>query len=347
MTAPIRVVIAEDSPTVRHHLAAIIEEAPELTLVGAARDGEEALLLVQQLRPDVVSMDVLMPRVDGLEATRQIMIHQPTPVVVVTGLLDQDIDLSFQALQAGALAVVEKPPHRADPAFASKRRQLLNTLIAMSQVGLVRRWKGDAPFEPPTRRPTGRLRPHPEIVAIGASAGGPGALSQMLRDLKPDCSVPIVIVQHMPEEFIPGLVRWLDRTSALPVRLVEPAIPLEPGVVHLAGGGAHVVIERVDGLLRAMRVTERGPYRYQPSVDMLFESVARACGAAGIGLVLTGMGDDGAAGLLAMRAAGAITLAQDEASSTVFGMPGAAVARGAVERVLALSNLATTLSDLI
>jgi two-component system chemotaxis response regulator CheB len=347
--AEVRVLVAEDSPTMRRHLVNVINAAPGLRVVGEARDGQEVLALVGELRPDVISMDIRMPGMDGLEATRRVMNQYPTPVVVVSGLVEQDIDLSFHALQAGALAVVEKPLDRSEPDYAAKQRHLVNTLIAMARVRVVRRW--DTVEEVPVvvgqaaRAPQARVVP--EIIAIGASAGGPSALSVILKDFPAGFRVPIVIAQHMPDEFTVGLARWLDKATALRVQLAEDNLVLEAGVAYLSPGSAHLSVIRRQGQLVARLFTERGTYRYQPSVDVLFQSVAQTCGPAGIGVVLTGMGDDGAVGLLAMRQAGAITFAQDEASCTVFGMPGAAIGCGAVMHVLGLSNLATTLTQLI
>ena len=353
-TPPVRVLIVDDSPTVRRYLTDLINESNGLEVIGVARDGEEALPRVKELKPDVISMDIRMPGIDGLEAIRQIMSRRPTPVVVVSGLLDRDVDLSFQALQAGALAVVEKPPHREDAAFAEKYRQLVNTLRAMSRVRVVRRWDNepgnnpsDSQLIPRYPLATGRLRFTPEVIAIGASAGGPSALNAVLKDLPQTFNIPILIVQHMPDEFLPGLARWLNKSTPLTVRLATDGLVLEPGVVNLAGGGAHLSLGRKGSQLVVRLLEERGDYLYQPSVDVLFESVARVCGSASVGVVMTGMGTDGASGLLALRQAGALTLAQDEASCTVFGMPGAAINRGAVEHVLALSNVATTLARLI
>lgn len=349
---PIRVLVVEDSPTVRHYLISLINETPGLEVVGEARNGEEALAMTAELQPDVISMDIRMPGVDGLEATRRIMNRHPTPVVIVSGLVEREVDLSFQALQAGALAVIEKPPYRHDPDFSVKQRQMVNTLAAMARVHVVRRWENEpgqnsGASEIQTgklRITTERLRPRPELVAIGASAGGPGALATLLRSLPADFNLPIIIVQHIPHEFVNGLARWLSKATTLGIRVASENLILEPGVVHLAPGFAHVLVTRRGDKLAARLVHEKGQYRYQPSVDVLFESVANVCDSAAVGIVLTGMGDDGAAGLLAMRKAGAHTFAQDEATSTVFGMPQAAITRGAVEHVLALSNLATTLS---
>jgi two-component system chemotaxis response regulator CheB len=286
-------------------------------------------------------MDISMPRIDGLEATRRIMAKCPTPVVVVSGMLDVDIQLSLQALQAGALAVVSKPPDR-------KRQQLVTTLRAMSGVRVISRreprWHEEPEPVPegkpatPAARPQRRSRP--EVLVIGASTGGPSALHRILEELPDYFPIPVVIVQHMPHEFIGGLSRWLADAGALDVEVARDGMVLKPGKVVLAPGTAHIKLARHGTDLKVRLVTERGSYRYQPAIDVLFESAARVCGSAAVGVLLTGMGDDGAAGLLEMRQQGAYTLAQDEGSSTVYGMPAAAVARGAVEQVEPLANLA-------
>ncbi|RMG86440.1 MAG: chemotaxis-specific protein-glutamate methyltransferase CheB [Chloroflexi bacterium] len=343
----IRVLLADDSPTIRRHLATMINATPGMKVIGEARDGAEALALVQQLQPDVVSMDIRMPGMDGLQATRLIMEQHPTPVVVVSGVLTSEVELSFRAIQAGALAVVEKPPDRRSPAFEEKYRRLVTTLAAMSKVSLVARRIPLA--EQSTLPTTGLLRSLqiPEVVAIGASAGGPSALSRLLGALPAEFPLPIVVVQHMPPEFIYGLARWLDKSTSLGVCVAHDGQALEAGVVHLSPGDAHLTLARKDGELRAKLVMERGTYRYQPAVDMLFESVAQVCGGRSMGIVLTGMGDDGARGLKAIRDAGGHTLAQDRASSTVFGMPSAAIEAGAVQYVVSLTNIPSTLLKLV
>ncbi len=348
----IRVLLAEDSPTIRRHLANMINVSPGMRVVGEAGDGEEALALTKELRPDVVSMDIRMPRLDGLAATRLIMEHCPTPVVVVSGLLETDVDLSFHAIQAGALAVVEKPPDRNNPVFPDKHRQLISTLSAMAHVSVVHRRAGaglsihEREVEAVAFRKKDRTADL-ELIAIGASAGGPGALRKLLRELPPDLSVPVVVSQHMSHEFIAGLARWLNKSSPLEVRVAEDGLVLEAGVVNLSPGIAHLGVARNGSDLVVRLIHEWGPYRYQPSVDVLFKTVAEVCGAGAIGLVLSGMGEDGAEGLLAMREVGGHTFAQDEASSTVFGMPGAAIERGAVEHIVPLANLASALLKLI
>ncbi len=346
-----RVLIADDSPTIRHYLASIIDAAPGLSVAGIAKDGEQVLQLADKLQPDVVSMDVQMPNMDGLSATRHLMQTNPRPVVVVSGLVDRDIDLSFRALEAGALAVLPKPGPRHTAEFARQQHQLTNTLRAMAGVKVVRRW----PVQEPALHggaaasiyDTQRVRPSPLLIAIAASAGGPSALATLLGHLEQPLSVPIVVVQHMPDEFIEGLARWLERLTNLPVRLALHNQPLLPGVVHLAKGHAHLQVQRRGRHLVAQWDEAVGDYAYQPAADVLFESVARACGERGVGIVLTGMGSDGAAGLLHMHAAGARTFAQDEDSSIVFGMPAAAVRLGAVDRMMAPAQLAATLNKLL
>jgi two-component system chemotaxis response regulator CheB len=342
----VRVLLAEDSPTARQHLTQIINEMPGLKVIGEARDGAEALELVPRLKPDVISMDIRMPGIDGLEATRRIMAQCPTPIVVVSGLLEEEIDLSFQALQAGALAVVPKPPSRDKPSFSFQQRQLVNTLTAMAAVRVIRRWdrspglNGSIPyFESNQAISLSDNRQTPEILAIGASAGGPGALNSFFSHLPVTLPIPVVVVQHMPDEFLPGLSRWLGDSTALPVRVGAENVVLKPGTIYISPGNVHLTVARVGESLVTKFVRESGAYRYQPSVDVLFHSVAKVCGSKGIGLILTGMGDDGADGMLAIRNAGGRTFAQDRDSSTVFGMPAAAVEHGGVEEVLPLTKL--------
>lgn len=360
---PIRVLLADDSATIRSHLAQMIDDAPGLLVVGEARDGEEAVRMVEALQPDVVSMDIRMPRMDGLEATRHIMAHRPTPTVVVSGLIDEDVDLSFRAMEAGALAVLRKPPGEQAPEYSQLRRQFINTLTAMAGVSVVRRWGDTQPLSDKTESKHNKSAPSseenvgtrfiasaenspssiPELIAIGASAGGPSALCTLLGDLPANFPTPIIIVQHMPDEFVPGLARWLGKHTELTVRVAEHGEVMQAGNVYVAPGGAHLTVTRRAERLAVKLNPDAGGYRYCPAIDVLLTSVTEVCGTKGVGIILTGMGEDGAAGLLMLRQAGGRTFAQSEASCTVFGMPGAALARGAVEQVLTPAQMTAAL----
>lgn len=350
MTETVRVLLAEDSPTVRHYLKTLIEESPALSVVGEAHNGEEAVAMVARVRPDVVSMDINMPRLDGIAATRKIMQETPVPVVVVSSLLEREIELSLQALQAGALAVVSKPPERGHADFAERRQQLIQSLRAMAGVRVIsrrpRRALGEQSVPMPENEYSRRFA-RPEVIVVGASTGGPSALHRLVQALPAHLSVPVVIVQHMPNEFIAGLARWLDGVTPLNVSVATSAQELSPGSIVVAPGTHHVTLARRGNALYTRFIAEPGDFRYQPSVDVLFESTAAVCGARAVGVILTGMGDDGARGLLAMRTAGALTLAQDETTSTVFGMPAAAIQCGAAMRVEPLTNLASEILKVI
>ncbi|MHB8630043.1 MAG: chemotaxis-specific protein-glutamate methyltransferase CheB [Aggregatilineales bacterium] len=353
---PTRVLIVEDSPTQRLALTRLIESAPDLTVCGQAADGEEAIRLAEELRPDVISMDVLMPRLDGLNATRRIMAVCPTPIVVVSSVsASRD---AMEILRAGALAAVEKPPAPTASDYAVRCAEIIRLLRLMSAVRVIRHWSPDGTRAPhPTAllsdSGTGPLRPilssgpmlrfRPTIVGIGASAGGPGALATILSRLPADFPLPIMIVQHLSAEFVPGLAEWLDRSCPLTVRLAAAGEVPVPGTVYVAPGNTHLRL----GTDRALVLDSRtGSYRHCPAVDALFESFADSYGAQAIGVVLTGMGDDGALGLRAMRNVGAHTIAQDEASCVVFGMPGAAIAQGAAEFILPLTAISGALQRL-
>ncbi len=345
MSSPVRVLLADDSATIRHYLKAILNNSIHMEIIGEAKDGMDVIEMVHQLKPDVVSMDINMPRMDGLEATRQIMADIPTPVVVVSGLVESDIELSMKALEAGALAVVEKPPDRNSPDFEDKRKQLINTIRAMAGVSVVSRKRKNKQHVDNRqriqefRKVTDRLS-KPEIIGIGASTGGPSAIQRVLKEFPSETSVPIVVVQHMPHEFLQGMTRWLQRSTRLNIKIAESGEQLMPNWVYIAPGTAHMTVRRQNENLIVRLIKDRGNPQYQPSINMLFNSLATSCASNAIGVIMTGMGDDGASGLLAMKQAGAKTFAQDEQSSTVYGMPNAAVLCGAVNSVVPLSSLA-------
>lgn len=348
MKDTINVLVVDDSPTVREALVVMLQTASDFQVVGQARDGQEAALLTARLRPDVITMDIRMPRVDGLEATRLIMSTVPTPIVVVANhIYESDLNIAFNAIAAGALTVVEKPQGLIMSDFTAVRDQLVNTVRLMADVPVIHHWRkeshGVAPA-PALQAPapvTLGPRQHLEIVGIASSTGGPGALATILRALPADFTLPIIIVQHITKGFVAGLANWLNHETERQVVVAEHGLPLQPGRVFLAPDDYHIQINR-QGIIQLSTDT---PYRgLRPSANFLFRSLAQAYGPHAAGLILTGMGDDGVDGLEELHTAGGITLAQDEASCIVYGMPREAVARQAIDHVLALEQIAPTLS---
>ncbi|MEX2182991.1 MAG: chemotaxis-specific protein-glutamate methyltransferase CheB [Chloroflexota bacterium] len=338
--ARIRVIVTEDSAVTRALLTAILEEVQEFELVAAVPDGAAAVDAVARLRPAVVTMDLHMPHLDGVEATRRIMREVPTPIVVVTASSEVDGRMTYDALAAGALSVVARPVGPSDERFAARRDALLAELRLMAGVRVVRRIERGAP-----RAPTPPLNPpRPvRVVAIAASTGGPAVLYRLLGDLPRDFALPILVVQHMSEGFIGGLARWLSDAAPAPVRIARDGDVLAGGVVLLAPDGSHLRVT-AGGTVRLDPGPPIGGHR--PAATALFDSVAEAYGDGAIGVILTGMGRDGVDGLARLRATGAVTLAQDAASSAVYGMPDAAMKAGAVERSLSVEELGPTIAAL-
>ena len=337
----IRVLVAEDSAVAREYLVHLIGRDSALEVAGQARDGQEAVELVQKLRPHVVLMDIQMPRMDGHEATRRIMERTPTPIVMVSAH-DGDLEeRAFDALSAGALVVLNKPaPGRPDSAATAL--ELTTTVRLMAEVKVVRRWAGGRTARPKPASGVHDMR-NVGIVAIGASAGGPPVLAEILAGVGADVSCPILVVQHISAGFSAGLAEWLDRATPLKVKLAEPGEVAGAGCVYVAPDHLHMGI-REGGTIELSRDAESDGFR--PSVTHLMRSVARSYGRDALGVVLTGMGRDGASGLLELRRAGGLTIAQDEESSAVFGMPMEAVRLGAAEKVLPPGRIARTIRSL-
>ena len=339
----LRVLVADDSPAARTLIRGILEADPDLEVVGQATDGVEAVTLAGRLAPDVITMDVDMPGVDGLEATRRIMASAPRPIVLVSGVFPPDLDNSFRALEAGAVTLLGKPEGPGSPAFIREAAELVATVKLMAGVRLVRRSlrpRADAPtLEPavPAGQGGGALR----VVAVAASTGGPPAVAAILRGLPADWPVPVLVVQHIGAGFDTGLVRYLDDCTPLPVLLAEDRRPLREAGVHVCPADHHLGVTAGE----CLSVTGGGPIDgYRPSANHLFRTVAGVFGAGAAGVVLTGMGRDGADGLLALRRAGGLTVAQDQPTSVVYGMPRQAVVRGAAEAVLPIGAIAAALA---
>ncbi|MBN4059188.1 chemotaxis-specific protein-glutamate methyltransferase CheB [Endomicrobium sp. AH-315-J14] len=331
----IRVLIAEDSPTVRELLIAIFGGDDQVDVVGTAVDGAEALKMTHELRPDLVTMDVEMPGMNGLEATARIMREVPTPVVIVSG---HEVDgMAEEALGVGALALVPKPVSPLHRDYDKRREELLRVVRAMAAVSVVRHVRNVQRPTPPAehRRAT--------VVALAASTGGPRALQTLLSGLPEDFEAPILVVQHIAAGFRTGFASWLDSTSPLTVKLARSGERLQGATVYVAPADFHMGVSSTGRVL----LSEEGPIGgFRPAASFLFESVAEAVGADAVGVILTGMGRDGVRGLRALDAAGGLVLAQDESSSVVYGMPKAALDAGVVDSVLPLNALAARLVQL-
>lgn len=347
MSKQVKVLVVDDSRTSRQMLSGIIGQAPDIEVVGQAENGSRALELTKQLRPDVILMDIIMPDMDGLEATSLIMAECPTPIILITASLDaHEADVAFRAIKVGALTVMQKP---AGPMSRGEIQGLLSSLRAMSDVRVIhhhgRRLPGHDPV--PSKLPkTGSLlaAPRPELIAIVASTGGPGALSEIIRQLPPGFDVPIVIVQHIAPDFVGSLVSWFSSITPLKVAVAESGKVPQPGVIYVAPGNTHL---RLDGRSRFVFDRRQGLSPHMPSGDVLFESVAESYGSRAVGVLLTGMGADGARGLRMMYDVNAYTIAQDETTSVVFGMPAEAIKLNAARKVLPIQSIATALTRLI
>ncbi len=348
--AKTRVLVVEDSATVRGRLIEILGSDPDIELVGEAGDGKQGIELCLQCRPDVITMDMMLPVMSGLAATEYIMAHCPTPILVVSASTNRgELFKIYEALAAGAVDVLEKPTG-AEPDDVWEHRFLAAVkLVARIRVithprarleGL-QRPSVEAMPQPPGPRPESRRY---EVVAIGASTGGPGAIVEVLRGLPAEFDLPILFVLHINEPFGTAFADWLDGQTARGVSYPKDGIPVAAigGRVVVAPGDRHLIVR--DGRLRLTDEAERHSCR--PSVDVLFESVAREYGAAAGACLLTGMGKDGAQGLLKIREAGGLTIAQDESSSVIYGMPREAARLGAAMHILRLGEIGPRLGTL-
>lgn len=342
----IRVLIVDDSPSIRLLLKTILDSQPDIQVVGTVSDGIDALEQVVRLKPDVVTMDIQMPLMDGIQTTRQLMYEHPVPVVVISSAVeDPDLQVTFHALEEGAAAVLAKPPAPTHSAFNAACRDLVDTVRTMADLKVIRRRlaNGQLDWHPPPKR-------HPirccEIVAIATSTGGPQALTDILSALPADFPVPVVVVQHISEGFLHGMVEWLRGVCSIQCEVCQDAQALLPGHVYFAPDGKHLTLERLSTKLYARLLDGEPILRHLPSANPLFQSVAQVCRSQAIGVILTGMGTDGANGLLKMRHSGSATLAQSPQSCIVPNMPQSAIELGAIGDIVPLHDIANRLLEL-
>jgi len=330
----VQVLVTDDSPLFREMLLGVIGAEPGYRVVGVAGNGEEAARLTRALRPDVVTMDLQMPDADGFAGIARIMAETPTPILVLTSVPAEAV--TFKALSLGALDILEKPPPGTE--LSAYGQTLRSRLRLLAGVKVIRHPRGLRSTGVPTAELAGRA----DLVAVGASLGGPRALATLLRALPASFPAPVVVVQHIADGFTEGLATWLDSEADLEVRVARDGDSLVAGTVLVAPTGRHMLVGK--GRVRLSNDPPVGGFR--PSVNPLFRSAADAFGPRVCGVLLTGMGRDGADGLRTLKQAGGYAIAQDEATSAVFGMARAAIEEGAVDRVLPLDEISPALLEL-
>ncbi|MFD1747594.1 chemotaxis response regulator protein-glutamate methylesterase [Rhizobium helianthi] len=349
MNKKIRVLIVDDSASIRQTLTRILSEDDEIEVIGAATDPFMAARKIRDEIPDVITLDVEMPQMDGITFLRKLMSQHPIPVVMCSSLTEEGSQTLMQALEAGAVDIIQKPKIGAADQLAESAERVRAAVkgAARARLNKMRRFRPDSPIQakltadailPPPRQ--GAMAKTTEmVVCVGASTGGTEALREMLEAL-PANAPGMVIVQHMPEKFTAAFAQRLNGLCEVEVKEAEEGDPVLRGHVLIAPGDKHMLLERRGARYHVSIRTGPLVSRHRPSVDVLFRSAARAAGSNAMGVIMTGMGDDGARGMEEMHQAGAFTLAQDEASSVVFGMPKEAIARGGVDRVVSLSQIA-------
>lgn len=353
MSKKIRVLIVDDSASVRQTLTAVLQSDPQIEVIGAAADPFIAAKRIQEEIPDVITLDVEMPRMDGITFLRKLMSQHPIPVVMCSSLTESGSETLLQALEAGAVDVILKPKIGAADHLAESAMRICEVVKSAAQARLGRRkitsarqselsgptakLTADAVLPPPSGKAMARTTEM--VVCVGASTGGTEALREMLEKL-PANAPGIVIVQHMPEKFTAAFAKRLNSLCEMEIKEAADGDPVLRGHVLIAPGDKHMLLERQGARYHVSVRTGPLVSRHRPSVDVLFRSAARAAGANAMGVIMTGMGDDGARGMLEMHQAGAFTVSQDEASSVVFGMPKEAIAHGGVDKILPLDRIA-------
>lgn len=342
----IKVLVVEDSPVVRQFLIHVLDADPGIRVIGSVSNGEEAIEAVKHYRPDVITMDIHMPKMDGMEATRRIMETSPTPIVIVSGSTDPHENTKmFRAMEAGALAVLIRPNGIGHPNHEASVRELIQTVKLMSEVKVVRRWPQTRPRPVLSSTPKAMVEKsaNVRVIAMGASTGGPPVLQTILAMLPKDFPLPVLIVQHIASGFVTSFVEWLAQSSKLPVHVAAHGEHIAPGHVYVAPDEFQMKVERGGIIALTKDEPENG---LRPSVSYLFRSLAAGYDGQVAAVLLSGMGRDGAEELRLLKGNGAVTIAQDKVSSVVHGMPGEAIKLDAATFVLAPDKIAAVLIGL-
>jgi two-component system chemotaxis response regulator CheB len=343
----VTVLLVDDSEVELEFLQYLLESDPEFNIIGKAKNGEEAIEFLSQKKPDVITMDVHMPKMDGYEATKKIMEINPVPIVIVSGSTSSDVDKTYKAISAGALAFVQKPVSFDHPDFDKVKTHLIQTVKSMSEVKVVKRWTGNkledkSLVSKPFIADNYSNREF-SIVVIGVSTGGPAALNSLLSKLPKNFPIPVVIVQHIAAGFLNGLVEWLSKSTELNYMISADDEILRPGFVYFAPDDYQLAFSKSHRVKLTKDEPENG---LRPSISFTFRSAANTYKEKAVGILLTGMGKDGATELKLMKDFGALTIAQDKESSVVFGMPNEAIKLDAATHILPPEKIATLLSVL-
>jgi two-component system, chemotaxis family, protein-glutamate methylesterase/glutaminase len=342
----IRILVIDDSDVIRLLLKAIFEHEDDMEIVGVAVNGADGVQKARELKPDIITMDIRMPVMNGFEATRAILKEQSIPILVVSSSIDdEDVNVAFKALEVGALGVIEKPKIVTEMNIRSIGRNLVEAVRNIAGLGgyikvprLIKSAVKNIAFKLPSKY---------KIIGLGCSTGGPPVLQTILASLPANFPIPIVVVQHMATGFMSGLVNWLQGYCALKLKTAEEGEELKGGVVYFPPDDEHLLVKKDLSLLKAHFSANPSKVSFRPSIDVLFDSIATACPKKAIGGLLTGMGKDGANGLLAMRQHGCSTFIQDKKSCIIYGMPYYALSHGAVEKIVPLADIAAYLLELI
>ena len=345
----LRILVVDDSAYNRRTISELLSALPAVEVIGKAGDGDEALRMVAELQPDLITLDLEMPRMDGFTFLRLMMARRPTPVIVVSGYSAKEN--VFRALEMGALDFVAKPTRTVTSDLSGIGAELaekVEIVRQLSPAGLEvgARMRGSGEIHVPARHGAASHREPSRLIVIGSSTGGPTALVEVFRRLPASATTAVVVAQHMPERFTKTFAERLDKVGGMRVAEASDVHHLTAGRAFICPGGRCIELVALQRGLGVKVVAADAGDRYIPSVDRLFESAARVCGASTVGVVLTGMGDDGARGVVALRDAGGIVMAEAPETAVIYGMPGAAVRTGAVDRSLPLRAMAERLAEL-